>query len=87
MEDLSPESRALYDLLRVETQEDYERRFLEYKKEMLDAFRPFVADTNGQIKAIHTTVGTLQATVRADLESAKTQIGEELHSIRHSLGA
>jgi hypothetical protein len=53
---------------------------------MLDTFRPFVTDTNGQIKAIHTTVGTLQATVHADLESAKTQIGEELHAIRHSLG-
>jgi hypothetical protein len=54
---------------------------------MLDAFRPFIVDTKGQIKAIHTTVGTLQAMVHADLESAKTQIGEELHAIRHSLGA
>jgi hypothetical protein len=38
---------------------------------MLDTFRPFVADTNGQIKQINATVGSLQSIVRANLEVAK----------------
>jgi hypothetical protein len=85
MEDLPPESCALYDLLHAYTKEKYERRFLDYKKKMLDAFRPFIADTNGQIKQINTTIGSLQLIVHANLEVAKVQISDELTSIRTSL--
>jgi hypothetical protein len=87
MEHLPPESCALDDLLHAYTQEKYERCFLDYKKEMLDAFHHFVADTNGQIKQINATVGSLQSIVRANLEVAKVQIGDELTSIRISLHA
>jgi hypothetical protein len=54
---------------------------------MLDAFCPFVADTNGQIKQINATIGSLQSIVHANLEVAKVQIGDELTSIRTSLHA
>jgi hypothetical protein len=44
MESLSPEARALYDLLKGDTCEEYEQRFLQYK-ESLDAIKVFVDET------------------------------------------
>jgi hypothetical protein len=32
MEELSPEARALYELLKADTAEEYEKRFIDYKK-------------------------------------------------------
>ena len=45
MDNLSPESRTIYDLIRAETAEEFENRFLDYKKETLDVVRKFVNDT------------------------------------------
>ena len=45
MEDLSPEARTIYDLIHGETTAEFESRFLDYKKETLEAVRKFVADT------------------------------------------
>ena len=46
MEELSPESKVLYDMITAETAELYESKFVEYKKEILDAVRKFVDGTN-----------------------------------------
>lgn len=71
MEELSPESRALYEILKAESEGEYEWRFVEYKKEMMDVIRPFVADTTKQIKAVNSSVALIQTTVSTDLEAVK----------------
>lgn len=85
MDDLLPESRALYELLKVESEEEYERRFAAYKLEMMELMRPFVADTTKQIKAVNSTVASIQTTVSADLVAVKAQIGDELELVRRTL--
>ena len=50
MDQLAPESRAIYDLLRAKTAKEHDARFLDYKKETLDAVHKFVTDTPKQIK-------------------------------------
>jgi hypothetical protein len=54
MESLSPESRALYEILMAETTEAYESRFLAHKKEILDVVRVSIADNGKKIKALYT---------------------------------
>ena len=66
MENLSPESKALYDLLRAETTEEYEARFLAYKKETLDAVHKFVATTTKEIKAVSTEIEAVRTVVSND---------------------
>jgi hypothetical protein len=56
MDALSPESKALYELLCVESKEEYESRFLDYKKDLLDAVKVFVDDTTGQLSDINATI-------------------------------
>jgi hypothetical protein len=55
MDALSPESKALYELPCVESKEEYESRFLDYK-ELLDAVKVFVDDTTGQLSDINATI-------------------------------
>lgn len=85
MDDLSPELKALYELLKAEMLEEYGRCFTAYKKEMLDIIHPFAADTSKQIKAVTNSVATIQSVVSTDFVAVKEQIGEELESVRHSL--
>jgi hypothetical protein len=87
MENLTPEARALYDLLKADTREEYELRFLQYKKESLDAVRMFVDDTTTQIKAISSSVEDVRAAVSADLVVAKESIGADLVVVKASLSA
>ncbi|KAK1647967.1 hypothetical protein QYE76_065772 [Lolium multiflorum] len=82
MENLLPESKALYQLLRSETKEEYESRFATYKKEMLDAVKVFIDDTKEQIKDVHTTVDGVRTTVSADLQAAKESIGAERDAVK-----
>jgi hypothetical protein len=56
MDSLSLESRALYELLHMETKEEYEARFIDYKKELLGAIKIFVDDTTGQLADLNATV-------------------------------
>jgi hypothetical protein len=60
MESLSPESRALYDLLKTESAEIYESKFMACKKEIIDAVLASLDDTNNQIKDLNATVATAQ---------------------------
>jgi hypothetical protein len=46
MESLSPESRALYEMLKADTKEEYEARFLAHKKEILDTLKVSLFDTS-----------------------------------------
>jgi len=70
MDSLSPESQALYELLMIDTKEEYEKRFLDYKKEVLDVMKPFVADIGNQFKEVRASVETIRASVSSDLAAA-----------------
>jgi hypothetical protein len=52
MEMLSLESKLLYDMLKANTREEYEVRFLQYKKESLDAVKTFVDETQAGFRAM-----------------------------------
>lgn len=65
--------------------EAYESKFLAYKKEILDAVKAFVNDTNKQLKAISTNIASVQEHVGADLEGIQAHLGSELESVRDSL--
>jgi hypothetical protein len=69
MDDLSPESHALYEMLQAESREEYEAHFVLYKKEMADALKVFVDDSVAQIKSMCASVDTSQQAMRADLAS------------------
>jgi hypothetical protein len=87
MDALSPESRALYELPCMESKEEYESRFLECKKELLDAVKVFVDDTTGQISDINATVDETRFQMSADLQAAKASISVELESSKTTLSS
>jgi len=82
MEELSENSRALYELLKAETSEEYGRRFEEYKREVTNVIKPFVCDTGKQLKAVTAAVDDIRSTVSADLAETKAQIGDDLDSLK-----
>ncbi|KAK1695372.1 hypothetical protein QYE76_012069 [Lolium multiflorum] len=81
MESLTPESKTLYELLKVNMAEDAEQRFAHYKKEILGNFQPFVMDTQKHLKGVDQGMAALSS----DLEGVRTQIGQELDVVRGSL--
>jgi hypothetical protein len=81
MESLSPEARALYDLLKADTREEYEARFLQYKKESLDAVKVFVDETTAQLKAVNLTVEGVRSAVGADLDTVKTSLSADIANL------
>ena len=87
MEQLTPESRAIYDLLRIETAEEHDARFLDYKKETLDAVHKFVTDTGKQIKTVSAAVDSVRSAVTTDMEEFRSSIGADLASVKASLSA
>ncbi|XP_071679939.1 uncharacterized protein [Lolium perenne] len=87
MENLSPESKALYQLLRSETKEEYEIRFASYKKELLDAVKVFVDDTTEQITDVRTTIDGVRTAVSTDFQAAKESLGAELDAVKTSLSS
>jgi hypothetical protein len=87
MDALSPESRALYDLLKADTREEYESRFLQYKKESLDAVKLFVDETRAQFKEMNASVEEVRAAISVDLVAASESIGTELAAVKSSLGS
>ena len=87
MTDLPPESKAIYDLLKAETAEEFEARFLDYKAETLDAVHQFVATTNKQIKSVTASVDAVRVAVNTDIESVKTSIGNDLDAVQSSLSS
>jgi hypothetical protein len=93
MEKLSPEARAMYELLKIDSAEEYERRFLDHRKEIMDAVRIHVDDTTARITAniadvkvsMGDDIASVKASVGADLASVKTSLGGELNSVKSSL--
>jgi hypothetical protein len=97
MEKLSPEARAMYELLKIDSAEEYERRFLDHRKEVMDAVRIHVDDTTARITAdiaaniadvkvsMGDDIASVKASVGADLASVKTSLGGELNSVKSSL--
>jgi hypothetical protein len=80
MENLSPEARALFDLLKADTREEYESRLLQYK-ESLDAVKVFVDETTAQFKAVNATVEGVRSAVGADLDSIKATLSADIANL------
>ncbi|KAK1692513.1 hypothetical protein QYE76_009210 [Lolium multiflorum] len=87
MEKLSPEARAIYEILTAETREAYENRFLDYKKESFDAVRTFVEDTTKQFANVNASIATVQASMGAELAAAQEALGADLATIKAGLSA
>lgn len=87
MEDLTPEAKLMYDLLRTESREEYEKRFLEHKKEVLDAVRAFVVDTNKQLRSLGNSIDSVQEAVEGELADTKLALGADLGSVKSSLSS
>ena len=81
MADLPPESKAIYDLLRAETTEEFDTHFLDYKTEMLDAVHQFVSTTNKQIKTVTASVDAICTAVNTDIKSFKVSIDNNLDAV------
>jgi hypothetical protein len=81
MENLSPESRTLYELLKTATREEYERRFISYKTELLDAVKLSIDDTTVQIQGVQASLDEVKATVSSDL----TALSSDLVALRSSV--
>lgn len=82
MDNLSPESKALYELLKSDTKEEYESRFLQYKKEMLDAVKLFVDDTTSQIKDMEVTVEELRSPGRQGINRCRARLRQGYSQLR-----
>jgi hypothetical protein len=65
----------------MDTKEEYEKRFIDYKKEILDSIKPFVANTTRQLKTVN-VMDSIRSSVSSNLEAVRTQIGGDLHSLR-----
>ena len=87
MENLSPDSKAIYDILKSATAEEYEQGFLKYKKDTLDAVHKFVADTDKQLKTMSTVVDSIRSTVTGDLETMKTSIEKDIDTVKVALSS
>jgi hypothetical protein len=74
MENLSPESRTLYELLKTATREEYERRFISYKTELLDAVKLSINDTTVQIQGIQDSLDEVRAMVSSDLTALSSDL-------------
>jgi hypothetical protein len=77
----------LYQLLKASTTEEYESKFLDYKKEILDSVRKFVVDTTKELKGVSDNITSVQAKVGTDLEEIRTHLGGELAAIKSSLSS
>jgi len=78
MEELSGESRAIYEILRSETREAYELRFLEHKKQVMDVVRNLMEDTRTQIRVVNDNMDAVHADMSAELSEVKSRLGSEL---------
>ncbi|XP_071683141.1 uncharacterized protein [Lolium perenne] len=87
MENLLPEARAIYEIITAETREAYENRFLDYKKESLDAVRTFVEDTTKQFASVNASIATVQASMGTELAAVQAALGADLAIIKGGLSA
>jgi hypothetical protein len=82
MDNLSAESKSLYEILKAESREEYEARFLAHKKEILDAMRDYVTDTTKQIQEINTAVDSVRIGMGKELTEAREALGTELEAVK-----
>lgn len=87
MEDLSPESKAIYDLLMAETQQAYEQRFLDHKKQILDSVKKYVDETNKQFRTVHEAVDAVHEAVGTEIAEARTSLESDLEKVQTKLSA
>ena len=87
MDQLTPESRAIYDLIRVETAAEDDTRYLDYRRETLDAVQKFVTDTGKQIKTVSAAVDSVRSSLTTDMEEIRLSLGDELAAVKSSLSA
>jgi len=87
MDALSEESKALYNILMADTKEEYESRFFEHKKEILDAVKIFVDDTGKKFRSVNSSIDAVAATVEGELADTREVLGAELASVRNTLSA
>ena len=85
MDELSTESRALYELLKADTDEIYERKFMDYKKEILDTVRVFIKETKAQFTAIDDSLESIQSRMGVDLEGVKESLGGDIMAVQTAL--
>ncbi|KAK1686898.1 hypothetical protein QYE76_047746 [Lolium multiflorum] len=87
MDNLSAESKSLYEILKAESREEYEARFLAHKKEILDAMRDYVTDTTKQIQEINTAVDSVRIGMGKELTEAREALGTELEAVKAQISA
>lgn len=87
MDNLSAESKSLYEILKAESKEEYEARFLAHKKEILDAMRDYVTDTTKQIQEINTAVDSVRVGMGKELTEAREALGTELEAVKAQISA
>jgi hypothetical protein len=87
MEDMSPESLVLYNILKAETTKAFEEHFLAHKKEILASIRASIADIDHRIKSVHDSVDALHTTVEEEISSVKVALSSDLATVKGSLSA
>jgi hypothetical protein len=84
MEDLSPKSLVLYNILKAETTEAFEERFMAHK-EILASIRASIADIDHRIESVHDSVDALHTTVEEEIVSIKTALRSNIATVQGSL--
>jgi hypothetical protein len=87
MEEWSPEAKTLYSILKAETKEEYEARFLDYKKESLDAVRIFVEDTKAKLHAVNDSIDATKEATATEIAEIRTTLGADLATMESKLSA
>jgi hypothetical protein len=85
MESLSSESRTIYEILKADTWEEYETRFLTHKKEVLDVVKVSIDETRLQIQGVSDAINSVHYSMEVELADARNSIGLELDSVKSSL--
>jgi hypothetical protein len=85
MEEWSPEAKTLYLILKAETKEEYEARFLDYKKESLDAIRIFVEDTKAKLHAVNESIDAAKEATVTEIAEIQTTLGADLATMESKL--
>jgi hypothetical protein len=87
MEEWSPEAKTLYSILKAETKEEYEARFLDYKKESLNAVRIFVEDTKAKLHAVNDSIDAAKEATATEIAEIRTTLGADLATMESKLSA
>ena len=87
MEGLSEESKKLHEILKAETTEEYETRFLEHKKDILDTVHHFINDANKQFKEAGENLESVEARLGAEITGVRDGLGGKLEAAQSALSS